>query len=144
MSLRASSLRNLEFDSLAFDDICFVQGLLRWFKCDFFKWCGKPDCDTLRCGGKGPSMEAIGSDSPSGTACPRILLLCCVYDAATVSAFSATLPLAVLQCGPCVCSCSYYYYSFCVCYVTTPLTASQYYKRFGRKLIHSLSVQISQ
>jgi hypothetical protein len=59
---------------MVYDDVCFIEGLLRWFKCDFFKWCGKPDCETIRCGGKGPSMEAIGSDSPSGTIITIIIL----------------------------------------------------------------------
>ena len=54
------------------DDIVFVQGLLKWFKVDFFKWCDKPNCGNLDCEvtlnpskAQAQAMEAIGVESPN-------------------------------------------------------------------------------
>ena len=48
------------------DDVAFMHGLLKWFKCDFFKWCNKPDCPTPLCGGKGVQMDSRGGVQASG------------------------------------------------------------------------------
>lgn len=47
------------------DDIAFLQGLLHWFKCDFFKWCNKPECSNPTCRAKPMHMGAIGVSEPS-------------------------------------------------------------------------------
>ena len=105
---------------MAFDDVCFIEGLLRWFKCDFFKWCGKPDCETIRCGGKGPSMEAIGSDSPSGTIITIIPLLLLLLLLLLPPLLLLLLLLLLLQ--RMLCRYNTYSYTFsCVHYPTSAL-----------------------
>ncbi|CAM9205633.1 unnamed protein product, partial [Ectocarpus fasciculatus] len=52
------------------EDICFMKGLLRWFKCDFFKWTNGPPCDNCtRLGAAAPKkkgMQCIGMAEPTG------------------------------------------------------------------------------
>lgn len=49
-----------------FRDVAFMHGLLRWFKCDFFKWCNKPGCENVYCSAVpdvNPSnMESVGTE----------------------------------------------------------------------------------
>ena len=43
-----------------------MHGLMKWFKCDFFTWCNKPECVTPQCGGKGEDMHSGVGVQPSG------------------------------------------------------------------------------
>lgn len=51
------------------DDVCFMTGLLRWFKCDFFKWTNSPACDNCSALGAGApprkGMSCIGMAEPN-------------------------------------------------------------------------------
>ena len=47
------------------EDIAFLTALLQWFKCDFFKWCNKPECANETCKAKPMHMEAVGVTEPS-------------------------------------------------------------------------------
>ena len=50
-------------------DVCFMKGLLRWFKCDFFKWTNAPACDACKAlGDAAPrkrGMHAVGMAPPT-------------------------------------------------------------------------------
>jgi hypothetical protein len=51
------------------EDVCFMQGLMKWFKLDFFKWCNKPPCEVCRAMGDAAppraGMDAIGMAEPT-------------------------------------------------------------------------------
>lgn len=42
-----------------------IVALMRWFKCDFFKWCNKPACDNLSCDGRPGNMTSEGVAPPT-------------------------------------------------------------------------------
>lgn len=47
------------------EDKALLAGLMRWFKCDFFRWCNKPQCDNPLCGASPGRMDGIGAAEPS-------------------------------------------------------------------------------
>ena len=50
-------------------DVCWMHGLMRWFKVDFFQWCNKPPCDHCTALGTAAppkaGMEMIGMAEPT-------------------------------------------------------------------------------
>ena len=48
------------------EDVAYMHGLMKWFKCDFFTWTNKPECVTPQCGGKGEDMHSGVGVQPSG------------------------------------------------------------------------------
>lgn len=65
---REQSNRN-SLSSPAPPDVCWMHGLMRWFKVDFFLWCNKPPCDhCTTLGSAAPpkaGMEMIGMAEPT-------------------------------------------------------------------------------
>ena len=46
-------------------DVAFLEGLLRWFKFDFFKWVNTPACEAIGCGANPGAMERMGGGPPT-------------------------------------------------------------------------------
>eukprot|EP01041_Mallomonas_annulata_P004003 gene4003-7977_t len=76
--LQAEARSVINFDRLRFraqeylsevpdapQDVAFLQGLLRWFKHEFFTWINKPGCSTPGCDGKPPNLDAQGAGMPT-------------------------------------------------------------------------------
>ncbi len=53
--------------ALRSDEELVVVALMRWFKCDHFKWCNKPKCATPACVELGSGMDGSGVTEPSAT-----------------------------------------------------------------------------
>ena len=46
-------------------DVAMIVGLLRWFKDDFFRWCGKPKCEHADCQAPPQQMVSARTEQPS-------------------------------------------------------------------------------
>lgn len=56
--------RMLQNDNMSMEEMSIVS-LMRWFKCDFFKWCNKPACDNFDCDGRPSDMDPQGMAPPT-------------------------------------------------------------------------------